>query len=156
MRGARKVPKLEVPMSILEQAKQAVQDGPPPSPRRKLGRWGRLFLNSLAKNDPDQEKELKEAGELQKVAASIDELAATEFAQTMEAEMARMSKEEPELDEAAKVTRARQRAEELVTSSVVVPDPKWMEQNRDGYTDENTADWDDEPFLPKVPPPTST
>lgn len=45
--------------------------------------------------------------------------------------------------------RCRRRAEEWVELNFVVPEPEWARQQEEGYTDENTAHWSDEPLLPK-------
>src|SRR5438132_1038159 len=110
----------ERPLS--EQARQA--DSASNALPRKLGQWGRLYLQTLARNDPEQEKQLRNQGQLQAVAQSVDELAEAEFTQTLSALIEQNAKQKPAKDYAtnlARVERCRRQAEELVQASVLVP-----------------------------------
>ena len=127
----------------------------PDTPRQtphQIGRWGQLFLESLSANDPAQYKELEEAGELLPVAQSQDELASAEYQQLFEALVEQeKGKEKPAgyQENLALVERCRRRAEEWVTLNFIVPEPERARQQEEGYTDENTSHWSDEPLLPK-------
>lgn len=117
----------------------------------KLSRWGRLFLSSLEKNDPTQFQELTESGELQTVAASVDELASAEYEQTLNGLLEKETATKKFANRQAQIARVKRQAEEIVRESVVVPNPEWAKQKEEGYTDENTSTWSEEPLLPKVP-----
>lgn len=114
-----------------------------------LGRWGQLFLASLKKNDPDQYRELKASGDLATVAKDVDETASAEY----EGLLQKLLQENPDTttygDRIAHRTRLERQAAEVVQQNVIVPNPEWARQQAEGYTDENTATWSEEPLLPK-------
>ena len=122
----------------------------------RLGRWGALFLSSLKTNDPSQYAELARSGELAKVVRSVQEVAESEYRQTLQALLEKEPAPKDSNDRQAQVDLLRRQAEEIVTASVVPPNPEWARQMREGYTDENTGTWSEKPLLPKTqPPPTS-
>lgn len=119
-----------------------------------IGRWGQLFLASLKKNDPAQYAELEQMGELEKVARDLDETASAQYDATLKA----LEKQDPPpkgnwAHRAAHLTKLRRQAEEIVVAELVVPNPEWRQQTSEGYTDENTSTWSEEPLLPKPTAP---
>jgi len=122
------------------------------APPKKLGRWGNLFLSSLRKNDPQQLQELQAAGELEKVAQDVDQTASQQYRDTLNALLEKEKPAKKGKNRQAQVARLERQAEEIVREAVLVPSPEWARQSREGYTDENTATWSEEPLLPKPSP----
>jgi ribonuclease D len=118
-----------------------------------LGRWGQLFLASLKKNDPAQLAELEQMGELEKVARDVDETASAMYDQTLHALEAQNPSPKEQGARLQHLTKLQRQAEEIVTAELLVPNPEWKRQREEGYTDENTSTWSEEPLLPKPTAP---
>lgn len=88
-------------------------------------------------------------GELRKVALSVQEVAERQHQDTLNALLKLEPKAQTSADRIAQTARCQRAAEDVVRENVVVPHPGWARQTREGYTDENTADWSEEPLLPK-------
>lgn len=130
----------------------------PPDSSIVLNRWGEIYLSSLKKNDPDQYRELVASGELDAAVKNAQEMAQAEYQQTLNALLEKEGPLKRSKNRQAQVARLQRQAEEVVREFVVVPNPEWAKQRQEGYTDENTAHWSEEPLLPKPPsgtPPTT-
>src|SRR4051812_14509665 len=103
----------------------------------------------MEKNDPQQYRALKDSGELEATTRNVQDLAHSEYESTLNALLRQEPAAEGLQNRQAQVERIRRHAEEIVTSSIVVPTPEWRQQQIEGYTDENTAHWSDEPLLPR-------